>query len=66
MFCDDINGLLKAMGCEYKPAAWTLFTDSSKRSLECVLLHNGKIFASISIGHSIQMKESYDNMKQVL
>ena len=66
VFCDDINGLLNAMGCEYESAQWRLFIDSSKRSLKCVLLHNGNVFASIPIGHSVQMKESYDSMKQVL
>ena len=45
---------------------WRLFIGSSKRSLKCVLLHNGNEFASIPIGHSVQMKESYDSMKQVL
>jgi len=66
VFCDDINCLLNAMGSEYEPAEWSLFIDSSKRSLKCVLLHNENKFASIPIGHSLQMKESYDSMKQVL
>ena len=50
MFCDDISDLLNDMGCEYESAEWRLLIDSSKRSLKCVLL---------------QMKESYDSMKQV-
>ena len=66
VFCDNINGLLNAMGCDYEPAEWRLFIDSSKRSLKCVLLHNRNVFASMLIGHSAQMKESYDSMKQVL
>ena len=66
LFCDDINGLLNAMGCEYEPVEWRLFIDSSKRSLKCVLLHNGNVFASIPKGHSVQMKKTYDSMKQVL
>ena len=66
VFCDDINGLLNAMGCDYEPAEWRFFIDSSKRSLKCVLLHNRNAFASMPIGHSVQMKESYDSMKQVL
>ena len=65
MFCDDISDLLNDMGCEYESAEWRLFIDSSKRSLKCVLLQNGTAFASIPIGHSVQMKESYDSMKQV-
>ena len=66
VFCDDINGLLNAMGCEYEPDEWRLFIDISKRSLKCVLLHNGDEFASIPTGHSFQMKQSYNSMKQVL
>ena len=65
VFCDDINGLSNAMGCEYEPAEWRRFIDSSKRILKCVLLHNGNAFASMPIGHSLQMKESYGSMKQV-
>lgn len=66
VFCDDIKGLLAAMGCQYQPHEWRLFIDSSKRSLKCVLLHNGNKFASIPIGHSVHLKESYENMKKVL
>ena len=66
MFCVDINGLFNAMGCWYEPAEWRLFIDSSKINLKCVLLQNGNVLASIQIGHSVQIKESYDSMKQVL
>ena len=50
----------------YKPKDWRLFIDSSKRSLKCVLLHNGNRFASIPIAHSTKLKEEYDNIKTVL
>ena len=30
------------------------------------LLHNGNKLASVPIGHSIQMKETYENMKTIL
>ena len=43
-----------------------LFIDSSKRSLKAVLLHNGNLFASIPLAHSIQLKESYKTMKILL
>ena len=42
VFCNDVRGLLEKMGLsEYMPNEWRLFIDSSKRSLKCVLLHNG-------------------------
>ena len=66
VFCDDINGLLNAMCCEYEPVEWRLFIDSSKRSLQCILLYRENVFASIPIGHSFRMKESYDSVKQLL
>ena len=66
LFCDNIEGLITAMGTSYTPSEWKLFIDSSKRSLKCVLLHNGNKLASIPIGHSIQMKETYENMKTIL
>ena len=50
----------------YDSKDWRLFIDSSKRSLKCVLLHNGNKCGSIPIGHSVQMKEEYDNIKTVL
>ena len=67
VFCSDVEGLLLKMGIpEYKPQDWRLFIDSSKRSLKCVLLHNGNKYASIPIGHSTLLKEKYNNIKQVL
>lgn len=50
----------------YDSKDWRLFIDSSKRSLKCVLLHNGNKYGSIPIGHSVQIKEKYDNIKTVL
>ena len=41
---------------EYSYADWRLFTDSSKRSLKCVLLHITNVYGSIPIGHSITLK----------
>ena len=55
------------MGVEkYDPKNWRLFIDSSKRSLKCVLLHNGNKFAPVPIGHSTSLKEVYQNIKFVL
>ncbi len=42
VYCTDISGLMTAMGLQrYDSNEWRLFIDSSKRSLKCVLLHNG-------------------------
>ncbi|KAI6658945.1 hypothetical protein LOD99_10864 [Oopsacas minuta] len=57
VFCNDIEGLLLEMGVpQYKPEDWRLLIDSSKRSLKCVLLHNGNKYASIPTGHSTKLK----------
>ena len=67
VFCNNVSGLLNCMGLsEYKPENWRLFIDSSKRSLKCVLLHNGNKFASVPIAHSTKLKEEYQNIKTVI
>ena len=45
---------------------WRLFIDGSKRSLKCVLLHNGNRFALVSLAYSTLLKEKYDSVKYVL
>jgi hypothetical protein len=51
---------------ELDPSQWRLFIDSSSRSLKAVLLHNGNLYPSIPVAHSVQMKEDYDNVKHLL
>jgi hypothetical protein len=65
-YCHDISGLFTSLSEEYIPADWRLFIDSSQRSLKAVLLHNGNCKPSIPIGHSVHLKESYENMKLLL
>ena len=66
VYCNNIQGLLSEMGLpEYNPDEWRLFIDSSKRSLKCVLLHNGSKFACVPIGHSVIVKKHYLNVKMV-
>ena len=48
------------MSLEYDITKWRPFIDSS-RSLKAVL-HNGNSFSSISIEHSVQMKETHNTM----
>ena len=50
----------------HDPDEWRLFIDSSKTSLKAVLLHNGNVLPSIPVGHAVHLKETYDNMKQLL
>ena len=67
VYCTDVEGLLLAMGLSaYRSNDWRLFIDSLKRSLKCVLFHNGKQYRSIPIGHSVTLKENYENIKVVL
>ena len=67
VYCTDVEGLLLAMGLSaYRSNDWRLFIDSSKRILKCVLLHNSNQYGSIPIGHSVTLKENYENIKVVL
>lgn len=66
-FCSDIKNLLIKMGLkQYEPNDWRLFIDSSKRSLKCILLHNGNKYAGVPIAHSTKLKEEYCNISLVL
>jgi len=51
---------------QYVPKDWRLFIDSSKRSLKCVLLHNGNQFVSVPLAHSTTLKEKYEVVMYVL
>lgn len=61
-FCKDIDGLMLRLGVQHSVKDWRLFIDSSKASLKAVLLHNGNNYASVPIGYSTHMKETYENM----
>jgi len=51
---------------EYNQDQWFLLTDSSKVSLEVVLLHNGNRFPSVPLAHAANMKEIYESIKLLL
>ena len=51
---------------QYRAQEWRLFINSSKRSLKCVLLHNGSTYACLPIGHLTKLKKDYNNIKMVL
>ena len=62
-YCTDMQGLFQEIGIAYSASDWRLFIDSSKRSLKAVLLHNGNVYLSIPISHSVQMKEDRESAK---
>ena len=66
MFCYDVDGLVNALGIKHDPQGWRLFIDFSKLNLKAVLLHNGNQHPSIPVGHAVHMKETYENLKQLL
>ena len=66
VYCIDIDGLMATLRITHYADEWRLFIDSSKISLKAVLLHNGNVLPSIPAGHAVHMKETYDNMKQLL
>ena len=66
VYCNDIDGLMVALRITHDPDEWRLVIDSSKTSLKAVLLHNGNVLPSIPVGHAVHMKETYDNMIQLL
>jgi hypothetical protein len=57
---------MTALGQDYKTDDWRLFVDSSKHSPKAVLLHNGNKHLSIPIAYAVHMKETYENMKNLL
>ena len=61
--CTDIDGLMQTLSINHNSLDWRLFIDSSKLSLKAFLLHNGNTLPSITVGHSVLNKESYENMK---
>ncbi|XP_063219615.1 uncharacterized protein LOC134529442 [Bacillus rossius redtenbacheri] len=67
VYCHDIKGLLSLLGfTSYSSTERHLFLDSSKRSLKCVILHNGNIYGAVSIGHSVHVREEYNDVKSMI
>ena len=65
-YCKDVEGLFGAVGIDHDPTQWQLFNDSSTKSIKAVLLYNSKIYPSIPLAYSLQMKEDYGNVKQLV
>ncbi|GFX68178.1 uncharacterized protein TNCV_4440011 [Trichonephila clavipes] len=66
VFCNNVPAILEMFKTMYEPEEWRLFIDSSKRSLKAVLLHNGNRYASVPDGHSVHLKECYENLEFIL
>lgn len=66
VYCSDVPKLMSMFNIQHVSDEWRLFIDSSKRSLKAVLLHNGNKYASVPVGHSVHLKEKYDNMAFIL
>ena len=67
VYCHVIPGLLKQLGvASYIPTEGSLFLDSSKQRLKCVLLHNGILYGGVPVGHSVHLREKYDDIKEVI
>jgi len=60
--CTDIDGLIQTLNINHNPLDWRIFIDLSKLRLKAVLLHNGNTLPSIPVGHSVNNKESYENI----
>ena len=65
-FCNNVTGLFEAIGITYNPSEWRIFIDSSSRSLNAVLLHNGNNYPSLPMVHSGHLKEDYTSVKILL
>lgn len=67
VYSNDIKNLLIKLGVpSYSPTEWRLFLDSSKRSLKCALLHNGNVYGAVPIGHSVHLREEYNDIKTII
>lgn len=66
VYCYNVPGLMEQLKITYNVNEWRLFIDSSKRSLKAVLLHNGNKYASVPVGHSVYLKECYENLELIL
>ena len=66
VYCKNIHVLMSQLTLQYEPFKWRLFIDSLKSDLKAILLHNGNIFPSIHVQHSINLKENYKDLAVIL
>lgn len=58
----DVQALMKCFNIEYDPFVWFLLIEHSWIILKVTLLHNGYIFTSVPLGHSVHLEECYNNI----
>jgi len=63
---NNIQELMEELQLEHTCGQWRLFIDSSKVSLEAMLLHNGNKFPPVPLTHTVHMKETYENLQVLL
>ena len=61
-----MTGLLLEIGIVCNLSEWRLLIDSSSESLKGVLLHNGNLYLSLPLAHSVRLKEEYSSVKFLL
>ena len=65
-YCTDIQSLFQEIGAACSASDRRLFIDNSKQSLKAVVLHNGNVYPSIPMAHSVQMREDRESIKILL
>ena len=65
-YCHNIKSLFEKLGEDHIANKSRLFLASSKRSLKAVLLHNANTKPSVSVAHSMHLKESYASNETLL
>ena len=65
-YCNDISALFNKFGIVFDTQEWRLFIDASKDSIKAVLLHNGNTYPSVPVAYSVTMRETYQNLKEIL
>jgi hypothetical protein len=63
---NDADVMIRALGHLHNPEDWRLFIDSSKFSLNIVLLHSGNIYPSAPLAYPVYMTESHEKMRTAL
>ena len=65
VYCKDLYGLMNQLALQCELTKWRLFMDSSKSGLKAVLVHNGNVYPTIPVAHTINLKENYKDLKLI-
>ena len=66
VYCTDVGDIMQEFGYSHRPEEWRLLIYSSKISLKAVLQHKENMLPSIPVGYAAYMKETYENIKNLL